>query len=667
MPSKMEMIKTVNTYYKRIIELILELHNEDLSSAIPGHCMKITGLGSNELEFLWDNIHEKHPSIDTFIVSENINSSHKYISATKLVEYRNKQNAPLLVLIPSNSRTAAEDSYGNATFKEISLEGIEHKLKLELKSRIPDEYAFLIKNEILKYLEFTSIGTVSIIKYLLALEENGYSKEAIGNNLYLLNLLPDEKLVLDAEKIRSRLNFNLESTLLLSSFNKPLYDRIAELPLEPNTLQKDLVSFIKKENEARNIDEICRLINESYPNLNFGNWKIPDLDFSHIKLHVEEIKSNNFKVEDGRKVIYVEENRTAKVKIRISTIPSPRERSDLRYFRVILMAVDGGEGEEVSVLRKLKNSSSNRPYRDATIDLDSNMIEEGSYFFKVLAEDEHGNILNANDDFKDVKIQKAFEEELKLDENYSKNNFSYKLTCDSEDFDYVVEEAAERIDNQRKDKLNNVLQAFFKYRIEKIKSDEENDMPIPSENSNLWLNDIAKHTSTFHINYSERHNYQINLSSKLRKIENIFLENSSSFGYVKGELKNSAAAVGFDSIKFVESELTSIIPNPVLKLRREIFKLIRESNESNDGVIETTDLFNHYEVIKDYIKKLSGWTSELRNQVSNEELNSEEKSKIQYFLTELQFLDVARIKTKLPNGDDTEALLLSPLHPLRLS
>lgn len=48
------------------------------------------------------------------------------------------------------------------------------------------------------------------------------------------------------------------------------------------------------------------------------------------------------------------------------------------------------------------------------------MIEEGSYFFKVLAEDEHGNILNANDDFKDIKIQKAWEEALKADENTSK-------------------------------------------------------------------------------------------------------------------------------------------------------------------------------------------------------------------------------------------------------
>ncbi len=660
------MVKKINTYYKRIIDLILELHKADLESAMPGHCMKITGLGLNELEFLWDIIREKFPFIDIFIVSALNNNSGKYISATKLVELRNKNEAPLLVLIPSNTRTAAEDSYGNATFKEISLEGIENKLKEELISKIPYDYAKLVKREILHYLNTAGITTLSIIKYLIALEECGYSKEAVGNNIYILSLLPDEKLLEETKKICSRLNFNQKSTELLSSFSRPLYDRIAELPLKRNTLQQEIVSFIKHENEARNADEICRLVFENYNNLNFANWEIPDLDFSHIKLYIEEIKSSNLKVENGRKVLHVEENKTAKVRVRFKTNPNPKDISDLKYFKVILMAVVGGIGEEVIVLRKLKNTASTRQYREATIDLNSNTFEEGSYFFKVIAEDEHGNILNANDDFKDSKIQKAWEETLQEDEKALKSSFPYKLTCNSEDFDYVVEEAVERDENQRKDKLNNVLQAYFKYRIEKIKSEDETDTPEATENSNLWLNDITKHTSTFHINYSERHNYQINLSSKLRAIENKFLENSGSLGYVKGSLKSNSAAVGYESLSFIESDLNSIIPSPILELRKDIFKAIKNSNECCDGVFESADLFNHYQIIKDYVQKLTDWTTYLKKKVSSIELSDEEKSKIQYFLTELQILDVAKIRTKLPDGQSTEALLLSPLHPLRL-
>ncbi len=662
----MEMTGTLNIYYQRIIDLILELYEEDFKNAIPGHCMKITGLGLNELEFLWDDIHEKYPSIDSYIVNEENAESEKYISATKLVELRNKQEAPLLVLIPSNSRTAAEDSYGNATFKEISLIGLESRLLEDLISDIPDEYSELIKDEILLYLDSNQLSTVSVIKYLLTLEQEGYSAKSVGNNIYLLGLIPDEKLIDEKDKVRSRLNFNIESVSLLSSFSKPLYDRIAELSIEPNTIQKDLVRFIKTETGARNVDDVCRLIFEKYPELNFTYWQIPDLDFTHIKLFTHEIKSPNFVTEEDGKVLRVEEGKTAKIKVRFSTVPPPKDISDLRYFKIILMAVEGGAGEEVTVLRKLKNTASKRPYREASVELNSNMIEEGSYFIKVLAEDDIGNILNADDDFKDLKIQKAWEEALTENEDTPKSDFPFKLTCDSEDFDYIIEEAIDKPENQRRDKLNNVLQAYFKYRIDKLKSQDEVSKPLPSEDSNLWLTDLSKHTSTFYINYSERHNFQINLSSKLRIIEDHFIKHSNSFGYVKGSLSSNSASVGFEAIKFIESELTSIIPNPILKLRRDVFQSIKESNETNDGVFETADLFNFLDKIKDYIAKYTEWTSSLKSQVSSTELNPDEKDKIQHFLTELQILDIAKIKTKLPDGQPIEALLLSPLHPIRL-
>jgi DNA phosphorothioation-dependent restriction protein DptH len=656
----------ISAYYKMIIDSIVNHYKADFENSKPGHCMKITGLGQNELEFLWYKIQENYPQILTFIISDE-NNGEKFISATKLVELRNIQEAPLLVLIPSNSRTAAEDSYGNATFKEISLEGIEKKLKDQLISKIPSEYSHIIKSEILQYLNSKDISTTRIINYLLSLEDGGYSNEKVGNNIYLLKLIPDAKLIEETEKVRSRLNFNIISTELLCSFGKQLYDRIAELPLAPNSLQKDIVEFIKKENEARSADDICRLVFEKYQHLNFANWNIPDLDFSNIKLIIEEIKCDGFKMEEGRKVLHVEENKVVKVRIRFSTNPKPKEISELKFFKVILMSVNGGFGEEVLVLRKLKNTASNHPYREATIELNSNLIEEGSYFFKILAEDEHGNILNANDDYKDLKIQKAWEEALQADENANRSDFQYKLTCDSEDFDFVIEDAIERNESQRKDKLNNVLQAYFKYRIEKIKTGEEIELPISSENSNVWLNDITKHTSTFHINYSEKHNYQINLSSKLREIENRILENRGSLGYIKGVLRSNSLAVGFKSINYIESDLTGIAPADVLKLRKEIFSAIQHSNKNNDGVFETADIFNHYSKIRQYLNRLTEWTSLLKNQVSDEHLTEEEKSKIQHFLSELQMLDVVKIKSKLPDGKSTEALLLSPLHPLRLA
>ncbi|MBB4804369.1 hypothetical protein HNP37_004456 [Flavobacterium nitrogenifigens] len=659
----MELI-TINSYYQNIIDLVISLHHNELHNAKAGHCMKITGFGNNELLYLWNELSEKYQGINTFIVSEE-DKGDCFISATKLIEFRNQQEKPLLVLIPSNSRTAAEDSYGNATFKEISLDGIEHKLKDKLIAKIPKNKKHIIQS-IFNYLSINNIETSKIIDYLISIEENDYDTRAIGKNLFHLDLLPDEELLQHEDLIRSRLNFNQTSIGLLSSFNRPLYDRINELPIEQDTLQKDFINFFRTENEAKSRDRICQLIASSYPDLCFDNWSIPNLNFKEIKLSIEEIRSTDFISEEGKKVLIANPNQTSKVTIRYSTNPPPKDIEDLKFFRVVLMSVDGRSGEEISTLRKLKNTNSNRSYQEAKIELNPNMFDEGSYFLKVLAEDEHGNILNSNDDFKDASIQKAWELENKTPE--TKSNYSYKLTCDSDDFDYFFDENPEKEETQRKDKLNNVLQAFFKYNIERLKNGEAIESPLASDLSNVWLNDQKpKHVSTFHINYSSIHNYQINLSSKLRLLENEFLKHSHQLGHINCLLSNNLAFVGLQGVSFQNSDLTDIAPKELIQLRYQFFESIKNSNENANGIIETCNLYLFKSEIKNYLKAYDEWLSQLKNNLFNESLNEDEKETVKHLLSEIQVLDLIKVKTKLPDGNSVSCFLMSPLHPLRLS
>ncbi|WP_158829008.1 methylation-associated defense system ATP-binding protein MAD8 [Mucilaginibacter lacusdianchii] len=628
--------------------------------------MKITGLGSKELLVLWTLIQERYPTIDTFIIADESTADAKYITATKLIELRNKQDAPLLVLIPSNSRTAAEDSYGNATFKEISLEGIEPELKRQLLKDIPLEFSTVIRTEILGYLG-KSCPDANVISYLLSLEHTGYSKEAIGNQLYKLDLLPDAALLDNEGKIRSRLNFNSQSANLLSSFNKPLYDRIAELPLEVNTIQKDLVDFIKAQKQAKSTSEICQIIFEQYPRLNFANWKIPDLDNNQIQIYADTLTSSDFVIEDGKQVLKAQGAAVAKVKVRFSFNRSPKDIPNLHYFKITLMAVNGGAGEEIQVLKKVKNTTAISKSRDVTVDLSPNLLDEGSYFLKIWAEDEHGNILNANDNFKNPDIQEAWEQVTKENPSTLKSSFNYKLTSDTEDFYYVIEDNPDKGENDRKDKLSNVLQAYFKYRIEKLKAGLNAPLPKASQASNLWIADLTKHTSTFYINYSEKHNYQINLSSKLRIIEDLLLQNKRQFGQIKAVLKSNSSALGFQSIQFQPSALGSLIPESLQDLRAALFEKIAQSNGQKNGVLETADVFNFSELIKNYVHEFQEWTSHLGKQIQEESQHERNESNLQDVITEVQALDLVKIKTTLPDGKPTDAYLLSPLHPLRLA
>ncbi len=661
------MTHPISIYYQKIIALVLDTHAQEFGSALAGHCMKITGFNTNELDYLFNQIKESHPHIDTFIIDDK-HVSDRTITATKLIELRNKQEKPLLVLIPANSRTAAEDSYGNATFKEISLDGIESQLMEQLLNEIPASFRHDIET-ILGFVNDERKTPSKIVNYTLKLSEVGFNDENIGNYLYFLDLIPDSELLQPRDKIRSKLHFNMECLRILSSFSKPTNERINELPLKGNTIQKEIYQFTKDESQAKSIESICFIIHQKYPNLNFSNWPLPDLNLKHIQVHVEFIDSKEFKFENGGQTLYIENNNIAKVKIRFSTSPSPKEIESLKYFSIILMAVGENGGEEIRLLRKTKNTNSTKSYRDVTVELDGASLENGTYFLKVLAENEHGNILNLDDNFKSDKHQQNWENIQKANPDASKNDFPYKRTSDSDDFYFVVEdERIERDDElQRKDKLNNVLQAYFKYKSSKLKKGEELNTPKPEADSNVWLeNERKKIESTFFIHYSSKHNYQINIPTKLRLLQGEFLNFPLEFGTLLVDLPQNEASLDMPII-FSRSPINEIISPEILHLRANVFNKIKSSNATGNGIFETADIFNFIDDIKDYIESLTNWIGTIHRRIKDDRLTQEEKVHLQDFLVELQNLDIVKVKTTLPNNESVEALVLSPLHPLRLA
>lgn len=654
-------VNILTRYYQYIIELIVAIYKKEFEDAKPGHCMKITGLANEQLLSLWKLVTKHFENLDTYIVDETLQGD-CYISATKLIELRNQQKKPLLILVPSNSRTAAEDSYGNATFKEISLDSIESVLVKKLKEKLPIEVSAFV-NTITNYVNPTQSNLLS---YLLAVEEESFTKESIGRNLFHLGLFPDLKLIADENLIRSRLNLNTTSCNILTSFNKSVYERVDELQIKKGTFQKDFIQLFRNGHNITSLNGLVETVASKHPELWFDKWDIPNLNFQEIKLEIVEIRSTDFTIEEGKKILLSDGASNSKVTIRFKTLPEPKDIEELKYFRVVLMAVDGFSGQEITTLRKLKNTNSKQSYREAKIELNANNLEEGSYFFKVLAEDELGNVLNVNDNFYEDAIQRVWEEN-----NYSiesKKDLNYKLKCDSEDFDYFIDINTEKEETIRKDKLNNVLQAFFKYNIDRLRQEAALDIPKPSEQSNVWLNDDKiKLSSVFHINYSNKHNYQIILSSKLRMIQNEILNNSNHFGFVDTVISNNNTSLGLQNSEYRISSLTEIAPKKLLESRKIVFEKIKKSNDAENGVFETVNLYTIKEDIKTYLEHYNNWLVSLNKKIEKTDVSKGEKENIKLLYTEVQFLDTVKIKTKLPTGGSISAVLLSPLHPIRLT
>ena len=144
---KIAIMDIAELYYNKILSLFVETYRNEIATAQPGHCMKVTGFSLNRLQELLKLIQEIQTDAQTYILSET-DFGDDYVSPSKLIELRNDLSIPLLVLIPINSRTSAEDSYGNATFKELSVRHLDDSLFRQLLSSLPDEIKSIV-NEIL--------------------------------------------------------------------------------------------------------------------------------------------------------------------------------------------------------------------------------------------------------------------------------------------------------------------------------------------------------------------------------------------------------------------------------------------------------------------------------------------------------------------------------------
>lgn len=674
----------IEKYYKRIIGLVSELYHDEFTKTSSGHCMKITGLRKAELEVLWEDITAKYPHINTFIVSSNGETdTTKFISATKLIELRNSEEKPLLILIPANSRTAAEDSYGNATFKEISLEAVETELYRKLILNIPTEFNKSVET-VLKHPFTHEISITDTINFLIHIEENGYSKMQIGESLFLLHLLPDSSLLNDKAKVRSRLNLNMQCTEHFCNFSKPVFDRIANLPVEKKTIQPALISFYKEYPELKERNRIVELVETKHQELNFSQWPITEINPEEFELFVDDVISSEFIIDDGQKVLKFKGDKVKKVTVKIRTEPKPIELEDVKFFRVLLMQVDGATGTEVGELRKMKKTPTQQKTRSIQVELDPTVIEEGSYFFRVIAEDETGAKLNIRDKFKDSRIQRHWEDEVEAinkseisdDEKNEKINelleysFQFKKTNDSEDFDFELDEGDTDEPNIRKDKVKNRLQAYFAFRIDQLKKEEELSIPVLESESGLWLNDTqTKLNATYYLKYSNSHNYQINIPNKLRILEWKILENPNEYGQIEVVTRNDAQAIDFKSCNFKPSKLANhFLPSVLRGKREELFNEIISSANDNKGIFETFDFYNHIELVKEYLTLFTQWTSELKEKLSElENVDNKHKEELQKLFVELQNIDIVHVKMRLPNQTPIEIQLLTPLHPLRLT
>lgn len=658
-------------YYNRMLDIFMSCYGNIIENASDGHCMKVTGFPLEVLPELRNKINSRETQAECYILSETLSGS-EYITPTKLIELRNDLTKPILILIPVNSSTSAEDSYGNATFQDLSVKTLDFML---FKSLLNETDGNKTIKTVLQYAEKNlNVSVNDKINYLLYVVLSGLTDKEIGNGIFYLGLIPDEKLAQRKEYTPSFLMKNDDCISVMSDFSSTIADRVVELPIKANSLQKDVAAFLKQNSRLNTRIGLCQQILES-PSLNFSKWEGVLANVLELgKLHIVKVDlgGKSYSLVDGDPEVLVDPKKGAKVKLRIFFSPKPSQYEELKKVRIALMNGDGFYKERDLLTKKV--SDNQRDYRDLSFTINPETFDNGSYFFHVFAEDENGTVLNTKDEFIEEAVQQEWIEEETKDEGMSKEDFQQQrrkmLTSDSTTFFLRNKDVDDESDGEEigtRMKIRNVLMAYFRYRIELNRKGLELTVPkrvaIVEKNGKVSKNTSddelhswqeSTHLETFQLRYDADNNYQIPLSKKLLVLQRALLKKGDQLSYVEAEISDNYTDVQLKSAFVVPVNVN--VPQSLIDARKNLFNAIRQSAPNNTGVVETFEVFKHIDEIKTYVSEYRAWLSSVLSE--NVESNKAVK---------LQSIDTVSLEVEMPDGRTAHTNIITPLHPLRLA
>lgn len=427
-------------YQSILIVVFVERITQILKESQPGHCLRLEGVHEEVLHHVCAHFHSNSPNHKVVLLSNKPQKTYE-ITATKLVELRNtaENNHVLLVFIPSTLRTAAEDSFDRATFKQIEIEDFQNQIVSKLSAKMPDSFGRIFQR-IIDFFKMVGrpLPITSVIRFQLACQHSNYHEDRLGKNLHQLGLIPDSDLTSDQLRLEQRMHQNLSSVALLKDSAQPLITRIMKLDIKPNTIQKELYNYFTTVSDINDVQKWAAEISENpdLKSLDLANWPFfHQISPEEFKLYMHPLKGKSVVVREGEKYIETLDNKDVNVSIKLETVPSPAQLNQITHFRIDLMRTNNeGKIEHVMQLQKFAKTGGQKTTRTKQITLSPDEIEQGTYFFRALALDENGIILNTNDDFVDSHYQEQWENLKSRYENASRDEIHGKMTSDSEDF-----------------------------------------------------------------------------------------------------------------------------------------------------------------------------------------------------------------------------------------
>ena len=356
-------------------------------------------IGPHSIEAACEELRRARPDGNIFILGrpEEDGLAHR-ISSTKLVELRNPDEnvdlrPPLLVFIPTSLRTSAEDSFGVATFEELSFHIIYEDLVVSLLDRVPATLVGPVLDlfAILHEEEWPFADDVCRARYLLTALESDIDGETLGASLYELTLIPDFKLFSDSGMVNAKVRRNLGCVRDMMISHKSMRGRIADLGLKDKALETRLFAFFEKYEIQEPESRTPRIpIDKNWWSVSFDKWIFQEeLSLDKVCLTVLETDLPVVKEDEtddrlaglvGQKLLVPNDRR--KMKVVFEATPHPKKVGGLDHFTVQVVSQFSGP---VGKSKKVKAWTPKRTKATVSLlKLDKIEFEEGWHFIRVL-------------------------------------------------------------------------------------------------------------------------------------------------------------------------------------------------------------------------------------------------------------------------------------------
>lgn len=376
-----------------------------------GHCMRLSDLDADLMRRLCAELRKQVPEAQVYVLGAAGPGDDPalFASSTKLVELRNPApdgslRPPLLVFLPTNLRASAEDSFGVATFEEVSLRDVYAEIAARLRGLIPSPLRTQV-GDVLDYLrqeKWPWWNALAEVRYLRTVVKNGSDPEAAGAAVFEVGLVPDFELFAKPAEVLGRVRRNRESVDRLTRSDRSERGRVLELGLENVELRARLGEFFIREGLENPRSWTHRIVaNPDNWAYSFDKWAFKDPKATqNVCVEVIETtlpkvgpdKANEATLRDlvGQPYLPIGPKGLSAFEVSFRVKPHPSEVGGLAQFEVQIVSEERGA---VAGARKVKKSWKTRGNEAKVIfnKLNRLGLEEGWHFVRVRALTDDGD------------------------------------------------------------------------------------------------------------------------------------------------------------------------------------------------------------------------------------------------------------------------------------